>query len=1643
MRVKIKPLLLVLALCMAHVLILSSEPKQASASPTASEQPVELWSKTFGGPSGDYAWSAQQTSDGGYILAGGTCSFGAGDHDVWLIKTDSSGNEEWSENFGGLAYEDARTVQQTADGGYILAGSAASFGAGSFDAWLIKTDSSGNEEWNKTFGGSADDFAYSVQQTSDGGYILAGETWSFAVGGKDAWLIKTDSSGNEEWSKTFGGQGGEFVDSVQQTPDGGYILVGSVGNGGSHDALLIKTDSSGNEEWEKTFGGSAGDMGKEVQRTSDGGYILGGMTESSGAGGYDFWLIKTDSSGNEEWSNTFGGADDDEAFSVLQTSDGGYVLTGKTRPTEDGKWDAWLVKTDSNGNEEWNKTFGGADDDEVFSVLQTSDGRYILAGKTYPPGSDSVDAWLVKLGPEENPPVTSPTTKTLASVHMFSSDDGWAVGEDGTIVRWDGSSWSTVTSPTGEFIHSVHMVSPTDGWAVGISSRIGGWAMGTGGRILRWDGSSWSIAAEPTTSSLYSVYMLSPTDGWAVGEYGTILKWDGSSWSTVASPTESSFYSVYMLSSDEGWAVGFWGTIVRWDGSSWSTVASPTESSLLSVYMLSSTDGWAVGYGGTILRWNGTSWSTVTSPTGSPLASIYMLSSTDGWAVGYGGTILRWNGTSWSTVTSHTTNSLYSTYMTSSTDGWAVGHMGTIIRIPPASNSQPALENQKAEGQTDPTDLTTLTPSLSWDYHDANNDVMEAFWIQVGTSNNDNSLWDYTSTRQQELGGAVQIEPFDTLDSFDFDNPGTASVEIDPPGQLHYNNLGGGESWGHIYGWEIPENFTFETKTYFDFINEGHWYYNILNSGTLQFIPGFKRTGLLLAQEHVDVPNVDTFNLIIPRVVKYGEDAEWQTWKFVVTGAGWGAASCDIYLTDLTHTNQLIAEDVACSVSPLPGEAQTHSVSFETDGVEVHVDYCKIYYDSGTKTVELTPSVTYGGSGLSLGTTYHWRVKCYDGYAWSSWASGTFKVGELGRTIQTVDSEGDVGLFASIALDSSGYPHISYYDSTNDDLKYASWTGSSWSTQTVDSAERVGYDTSISLDESGYPHISHSDHANGDLKYARWTGDNWIAQIVDSEGNVGSFTSIALYSSGYAHISYRDDTNGDLKYARWTGSSWDIQTVDSEGDVGLFASIALDENGYAHISYRDLTNADIKYARWTGSSWDIQTVDSEGDTGDFASIALDENGYAHISYQYRDSANANLKYARWTGSSWDAQTVDSEGRVGSFTSIAIDSSGYAHISYRDDTNADLKYTKWIAEDVADTDGDGMPDNWETLYGLDPNDSNDADQDKDGDGYTNLQEYQAETDPSLASSYPGAGDGEVAPPGEGIPVVYVAVGVVAIVAVIGSVFALKRGVNTTMVVATVIVVVVVAAGALVLTGGPGGAPPAGDGDGDGNGGGDGGATGTVTYSGSLSGTSDMGDVSGTFQLTVDVDAGTVSGSLTTDGDSIDVTGTISDGAISIEAGPKMSLSGNVSPDGSSISGTWELVGGLGSGTWSGTKGPGGAPPAGDGDGDGNGDGGGGTAETVTYSGSLSGTFTGMGDVSGTLQLTVNFDAGTVSGSLTIVSTLVDMTGTISDGAISIEETLMGYTISLSGNVSSDKSSVSGTWKVAGDLGSGTWSGTKSA
>jgi len=358
---------------------------------------------TFGGSSSDNGRSVQQTEDGGYVITGYTESSGNGGEDVWLIKTDVNGEEEWNQTFGGSENDRGYSVQQTEDGGFIITGFT-DVGGYDFNVLLIKTDSNGNEEWNQTFGEGGDDKGYSVQQTTDGGYIIIGKTTSYNFNDGGVWLIKTDSQGNEEWNQRFGDSQYEEGYSVQQTEDNGYIIIGSTGSHGfvDSDVWLIKTDVNGEEEWNKTFEGWNNDWGYSVQQTTDGGHIITGETHSFGNGSGIVWLIKTDSQGNEEWNQIFGESDSDGGESVQQTDDDGYIIVGRTSSFGNGNSDIWLIKTDSQGNEEWNQTFGGNSEDWGYSVQQTTDGGYIITGITESFGNGGQDIILIKTDPQGN-----------------------------------------------------------------------------------------------------------------------------------------------------------------------------------------------------------------------------------------------------------------------------------------------------------------------------------------------------------------------------------------------------------------------------------------------------------------------------------------------------------------------------------------------------------------------------------------------------------------------------------------------------------------------------------------------------------------------------------------------------------------------------------------------------------------------------------------------------------------------------------------------------------------------------------------------------------------------------------------------------------------------------------------------------------------------------------------------------------------------------------------------------------------------------------------------------------------------------------------------------------------------------------------
>lgn len=391
------------------------------------------WEKTYDDGTHDFGLCVQQTSDGGYILLGEGAM--TGDSYIWLIKTDSEGNKEWDKTYGGNKAELGWQIKQTHDGGYIVIGRTKSFGAGDYDAWLIKTDSTGNKEWDKTYGGPFDDRGYNVISHGDGGYTLLGMTTPDGKDYSDVWLIKTDSNGNKQWEETYGGAAEDWGYSLRTTSDGGYIISGhtlSFGSG-KKDAWLIKTDSEGNEEWNKTFGGASNEGSTYAQQTQDGGYMITGYTESYGDGKTDMWLVKTDENGNKEWDHTYGGTSNEQCMAATQTADSGYVLAG---------WqgrDAWIVKTDADGNKVWTRTSGGHGYAHAYSIQELAEGGYIIFG------DKSENLWLMKLAnfpPNKPEEPTGPSSGKIGKEYTYTASC-IETNNDQVYYKWDWGDGNT------------------------------------------------------------------------------------------------------------------------------------------------------------------------------------------------------------------------------------------------------------------------------------------------------------------------------------------------------------------------------------------------------------------------------------------------------------------------------------------------------------------------------------------------------------------------------------------------------------------------------------------------------------------------------------------------------------------------------------------------------------------------------------------------------------------------------------------------------------------------------------------------------------------------------------------------------------------------------------------------------------------------------------------------------------------------------------------------------------------------------------------------------------------------------------------------------------------------------------------------
>jgi len=343
---------------------------------------VSGFERTYG--PGQVGSAVVRTEDGGYAIAGYTYSFGF--IDFSLVKIDAVGTVQWNKTYGGTGDDYGYSLIQTSDGGYAMAGSTSSFGAAGGRAYLVKTDAAGNMQWNKTYGAIAC-WGSSVVQTSDGGYAIAGTISTFPISNWDVYLVKTDAAGNMQWNKTYGVTADNFGYSVVQTSDGGYAIAGYTQPYG-YDVYLVKTDTVGTMQWNKTYGLTIEDIGYSVIQTTDGGYAIAGR---SGGGVY---LVKTDTVGSMLWNKTYAAG---TGYSVVQTWDGGYAIGGYTYTgLIDIGDDAYLVKTDGAGTMQWNASSGRKGGDYGCSVVQMDDEGYAMAGYTYPLGSVVAEMYFVK-----------------------------------------------------------------------------------------------------------------------------------------------------------------------------------------------------------------------------------------------------------------------------------------------------------------------------------------------------------------------------------------------------------------------------------------------------------------------------------------------------------------------------------------------------------------------------------------------------------------------------------------------------------------------------------------------------------------------------------------------------------------------------------------------------------------------------------------------------------------------------------------------------------------------------------------------------------------------------------------------------------------------------------------------------------------------------------------------------------------------------------------------------------------------------------------------------------------------------------------------------------------------------------------------
>lgn len=496
----------------------------------ASAEPFTLWEKEYGGPYNDDAKWIENVSTGGFILVGGTTTTDTTWGDVSMIRINPWGDTLWTKQYGGIDGESAEGVRETPDGGFIVAGLTNSYGAGSSDFYVLRTDSNGDTLWTRTYGGPDYDAAYGMDLAHGGGYVITG-VHQDSGGDSDIYLVRIDDNGDTLWTNTYGGSAVDWAMRVRRTSDGGYIMVGETRSFADPigDFYLVKVNSAGVLEWHQWYGGSSVDVGYDVCETSSGGYMAIGYTNSAGAGGADFFLVKTLADGDSIWTRTYGGTDYDTGMSITMATDYNYLIAGSTRSYGAGSMDAYVIKVGPSGDVIWDQTYGGADYDDGYSIQETPDEGVVICGRKYVSGM-TYQAYAVRILGYD------PLVWSVADV---PGDQGGEV-----TVAWFRSAYDYADSPNPITEYSIWR--RIDEWSLGAAARPALPAMLAG---ISYPPGKWDYVETVSASNTMEYYETVPTlcDS-------TIV--EGMCWSAFCVIAHTNYPTLYYTSNvDSGYSV--------------------------------------------------------------------------------------------------------------------------------------------------------------------------------------------------------------------------------------------------------------------------------------------------------------------------------------------------------------------------------------------------------------------------------------------------------------------------------------------------------------------------------------------------------------------------------------------------------------------------------------------------------------------------------------------------------------------------------------------------------------------------------------------------------------------------------------------------------------------------------------------------------------------------------------------------------------------------------------------------------------------------------------------------------------------------------------------------------------------------------